>query len=94
MALPVVATRVTGCVDAIVDGVTGTLVAPRDAGALTAALRAYLEDPSLGARHGAVGRARALSDFDPRAIWDALHAEYVALARGSGRRDRTRALAG
>src|SRR5688572_32404276 len=27
---PVVATRVTGCVDAVVDGETGTLVPPRD----------------------------------------------------------------
>jgi glycosyltransferase involved in cell wall biosynthesis len=84
MQLPVVATRVTGCVDAVADGVTGTLVRSQDAGALTAALRAYLDDPALRARHGEAGRARALRDFEPRAIWDALHAEYVALVRASG----------
>jgi glycosyltransferase involved in cell wall biosynthesis len=82
MQLPIVATRVTGCVDAVVDGVTGTLVPPRDAAALTAALRSYLDDPELRARHGRAARARALREFDPRAIWDALHAEYVALAGG------------
>jgi glycosyltransferase involved in cell wall biosynthesis len=83
MGLPVVATRVTGCVDAVVDGVTGTLVAPRDAAALAAALRAYLADPALRARHGEAGRARALRDFEPRAIWEALHAEYLALVRAA-----------
>jgi glycosyltransferase involved in cell wall biosynthesis len=83
MRLPVVATRVTGCVDAVVDGVTGTLVPPRDAGALTAALRAYLEAPELRARHGEAGRARAIRDFEPAALWAALHAEYAALLRAS-----------
>ena len=90
MRLPVVATRVTGCVDAVVDGVTGALVPPRDAAALAAALRAYLEDPALAARHGEAGRARAIRDFEPRAIWDALYEEYVALLRAGGRRAAAR----
>jgi glycosyltransferase involved in cell wall biosynthesis len=77
VALPVVATEVPGCVDAVVDGVTGRLVPPRDAVALAAALRAYLVDPALRARHGSAARARVLADFDQRRIWDALHAEYV-----------------
>lgn len=85
MALPVVATRVPGCVDAVLDGVTGTLVPPRDPPALAAALRAYLADPALRARHGAAGRARVLADFERERLWAALHAEYehaLAAARG------------
>lgn len=52
MALPVVATRVPGCVDAVIDGVTGTLVAAGDADGLAGALRRYLDDARLGAEHG------------------------------------------
>lgn len=78
MALPVVATTVPGCVDAVVDGVTGALVPPRDPPALAAALRAYLADPGLRARHGAAGRARVLAEFEQRRLWEALAAEYEA----------------
>jgi glycosyltransferase involved in cell wall biosynthesis len=79
MSLPTVATQVTGCVDAVVDGVTGVLVPPRDPEALATALRAYLRDPALRERHGRAGRERALREFDRHRIWDALHAEYAKL---------------
>lgn len=79
MRLPVVATRVPGCVDAVADGFTGTLVPARDAAALAAALERYLQDPALRQRHGDAGRARALRDFDQQTIWRALHAEYDSL---------------
>jgi lipopolysaccharide/colanic/teichoic acid biosynthesis glycosyltransferase len=81
MRLPVVATRVPGCVDAVADGETGTLVPPRDAAALGDALARYLDDPRLRTRHGAAGRERVLREFRPEAIWEALHAEYVRLLR-------------
>jgi glycosyltransferase involved in cell wall biosynthesis len=85
MRLPVVATSVPGCVDAVVDGVTGTLVAPRDDRALAVALRAYLDDASLRQCHGAAARERVLRDFEQERIWSALHAEYVHLASGAER---------
>jgi glycosyltransferase involved in cell wall biosynthesis len=78
MALPVVATQVPGCVDAVVDGVTGVLVPPREPVALVAALRAYLADPALRARHGAAARARVLAEYEQRRLWSALAAEYAA----------------
>jgi glycosyltransferase involved in cell wall biosynthesis len=84
MCLPVVATRVPGCVDAIIDGVTGTLVPPADAPALAGALRRYLNDPCRRADHGAAGRARVLRDFAPDALWGAQQAEYVRLLRDKG----------
>lgn len=79
MALPVVASRVPGLTDAVVDGVTGTLVPAGDGVALAAALRRYIIDPALRSRHGTAGRARAHRDFAPRNMWLALLGEYVAL---------------
>lgn len=80
MRLPVVATRVTGCVDAVQDGVTGTLVEPRDARALAAAMRTYLRDPDLRELHGASGRERVLREFRPEEIWEELFREYRLLS--------------
>jgi glycosyltransferase involved in cell wall biosynthesis len=57
-ALPVVATRVGGNSDAIVDGESGRLVPVRDAAALGAAIVALYEDPGLRARMGAAARLR------------------------------------
>ncbi len=84
MALPVVAARITGSVDAVLDGVTGTLVPPRDARALTDALRRYVSDEALRGRHGEAARARVLRDFDPGRVRAALHEEYVRLAARAG----------
>ncbi|ACY14517.1 glycosyltransferase [Haliangium ochraceum] len=78
--LPSVATRVTGCVDAVHDGVTGTLVARGDTRALAAALAAYLDDPALRRQHGHAGRAFVAAHFEQRALWARLHREYARLA--------------
>ena len=93
MGLPVVATRVVGCVDAVVDGSTGTLVPPRDATALADAIARYLRDPELRRRHGEAGRGRVLRDFRPEPIWEALAAEYRRLLYARGRVERPHALA-
>jgi len=84
MELPVVATRIPGCVDAVQDGVTGTLVPVRDAAALANAMRMYLRDPELRRRHGQAGRERVLSQFRQEALWEALFLEYQRLLRVKG----------
>jgi glycosyltransferase involved in cell wall biosynthesis len=71
MGLPVIATDVIGCIDAVQHGVTGTLVPPRDTQLLEFALEDYLSDPELRRRHGDAGRARILRDFAPENIWEA-----------------------
>jgi glycosyltransferase involved in cell wall biosynthesis len=84
MSLPVVATNVPGCVDAVEDGETGVLVPPRDAGALAVALRRYLEDPAMRSRHGSAGRLRVLRDFQQEVLWQSLHVEYERLLAERG----------
>jgi lipopolysaccharide/colanic/teichoic acid biosynthesis glycosyltransferase/glycosyltransferase involved in cell wall biosynthesis len=76
MERPVVASSVTGCVDAVVDGETGTLVPPRDPHALALALGAYLRDPALRRRHGRAARARVLRDYRPENLCLLTHWEY------------------
>lgn len=84
MALPVVATRIPGCVDAVVEGETGLLVPPKDARALADGLRQYLRDDLSRWAHGEAGRKRALRDFRREAIWAALYEEYERLLRERG----------
>ncbi len=80
---PVVATRAGGTDEAVVDGVTGIVVEPRDVKALAAAVRAVLGDPALAARMGAAGRARVESTFSAEAMGDAVADVYEGLARKS-----------
>lgn len=80
MALPVVATRVPGCADPVVEGVTGTLVPVRDAEALAQAIKTYLLDNELRMQHGTAGRARILKDFQPQQIWHELELQYQKLS--------------
>lgn len=84
MGLPVVATRVPGCVDAVEEGETGILVQPGAAQPLASAIQVYLSNPALRRHHGAAGRERALAHFRPEAIWRALYLEYVGLLNQAG----------
>jgi glycosyltransferase involved in cell wall biosynthesis len=79
MALPVIATRVPGCQDAVQEGVTGALVEPRDGAGLTDAIRTYVTDSGMRACHGRNARARVLRDFQPEAVWEATRQEYLRL---------------
>lgn len=70
--VPVVGYSATGTLDAVVDGLTGTLVPLQDSTALALATAEYLRNPFLGRRHGEAGRRRALTDFRREDIWQAL----------------------
>ena len=93
MALPIVATRVTGCLDAVQDGITGTLVPAYDPEALAVGLHRYVRDPELRRQHGTAARAWMLRDFSSKAMRDAIYREYVRLLAKEGldtlRPDRT-----
>jgi trehalose synthase len=73
---PVVASRVGGIQDQIVDGRDGLLVDdPADLGLFASVLGSLLADQGLAARLGAAGRARARTDFLPDRHLD----QYVGL---------------
>lgn len=84
MELPVVASSIPGNVDAVDDGVTGTLVPVHDLEALTRAIRTYLDDPVLRREHGRAGRSRMLRYFQREIVWKAWHEEYLHLLQEKG----------
>ncbi len=76
---PLVATDIPGCREAVVDGLTGLLVPPRDAPALAAALARLIDDPALRARMGAAGRTRVEENFSDAIICAQTLAIYEGL---------------
>ena len=70
--VPVVGYSATGTLDAVVDGVTGTLVTAQDSTALAAAAAEYLRNSFLRHQHGEAGRRRVLTDFRREDIWQSL----------------------
>jgi sugar transferase (PEP-CTERM/EpsH1 system associated) len=61
--LPVVATRVGGNAELVVEGETGLIVPRADSTAMAQAMQRYLDDGALGTLHGAAGRARVVEHF-------------------------------
>jgi glycosyltransferase involved in cell wall biosynthesis len=82
--LPVVASRVGGNPELVVDGGTGRLFQAGDVDALAAALAEYLGDPALRAAHGEAGRDRCLERFSV----DAMVRAYEDVWRACGERAR------
>lgn len=82
VGLPVVATRVGGTTDVVVDGVSGRLVAPGDRDALREVLGSVLSDP---ARAGLGARARecVVDAYALPSVADRLVALYQELAAGA-----------
>ena len=67
MGRPVVASRIGGLADIVVDGETGFLVAPGDWCALRDAVQRLLDDPMLRERMGTMAKQRA-AEFQARAV--------------------------
>jgi glycosyltransferase involved in cell wall biosynthesis len=79
---PVVATRVGGVPEIVVEGVTGYLIPPRDVEALASRLQA-LADPDVRARLGRAARERAVALFSLPKYREQMTAVVTrALARG------------
>lgn len=81
---PVVASRVGGIGERVVEGETGLLVPPGDARALAAAVLRILGDVALRAALATAGRQRALHQFSAGQMVRATEAVYASvLAAGS-----------
>jgi glycogen synthase len=74
---PVVASRVGGIPEVVVDGETGRLVPPGDEAALARALRDALADPARARRMGEAGRRRVEAHFS----WDRIADRTLAVYR-------------
>jgi len=74
VGLPVVATRVDGVPEAVVDGETGLLVPPEDSAALAEALGKLLAEPGTRSAMGEAGRLRAETEFSVERMLDAVEA--------------------
>ncbi|MEQ8771999.1 MAG: glycosyltransferase family 1 protein [Erythrobacter sp.] len=76
--LPVVAAGATGASSLVVEGQTGRLVPPGDAGAYAEAIAPYCTDAALLAAHGAAGEARA-REYSWEAINQVVAQLYIRL---------------
>lgn len=77
--LPIVTTDTPGCREAVIHGVNGLLVPPRNSEALAAALSALILDPELCQRMGAAGRVRISENFSSERINMQILSLYGAL---------------
>ena len=68
MGLPIVATNIRGCRQAVDDDVTGYLVPVRDERALADAIASLAASPSDRARMGAAARDKARREFDDQRV--------------------------
>jgi glycosyltransferase involved in cell wall biosynthesis len=83
VGLPIVATRVGGNAEVVMDGRTGVLVPPGDPGAFAAALERIAARPDRQ-RMGIAGRERVIANFSVERMARAYQERYEALLRGYG----------
>jgi len=94
--LPVLATRVGGNAELVVEGTTGLLVPHSNPQAMAELIAVYLADAPLARRHGKAGRARVEQRFSLHtmvsgymAVYDAaVHAYSMRKKKGSGLENR------
>jgi glycosyltransferase involved in cell wall biosynthesis len=85
----VVATRVGGIPDLVVDGETGVLVEPQNPDSLAEAIGGLLRDPARTRAMGEAGRERRLREFSIEATTrkvEELYEELYAVALANGAR--------
>jgi len=85
---PLVATAIGGTDEAVVDGVTGLLVPPRDAAALAAAIERVLENPEEAHRRAEAAAARVATEFSAQKMVESVESIYEELLIGRGRHAR------
>jgi glycosyltransferase involved in cell wall biosynthesis len=79
---PLVASDIPGCREAVVHGITGLLVPPRNPAALAAALKILINDPALRGNMGAAARRRVEENFSDAIICAKTLLVYEALQPG------------
>ncbi|MCR8844169.1 glycosyltransferase family 4 protein [Paenibacillus sp. SC116] len=89
---PTIATRTTGMMDSVTDGITGLLIEPGDMHELAERMIWLIKHPEECVRLGVNGHIRALRDFDPEDVvqahayfYHSLHKQRVS--RGKAKTD-------
>jgi glycosyltransferase involved in cell wall biosynthesis len=80
VGIPAIASRIYGITDAVVDGETGLLHAPRDIEAIKQCMQTLIDNKPVRLKLGEQARARAIKDFDSHAItqeWVKFYQENV-----------------
>jgi glycosyltransferase involved in cell wall biosynthesis len=77
---PVIATRVGGADEMVVDGETGLLVPAGDAASLTTAMSRLVTDPQLRQTMGSAARRRASTEFNLEAMVRSYESMYLTVA--------------
>jgi glycosyltransferase involved in cell wall biosynthesis len=80
----VVATRLAGMPELVLEGETGLLVPPRDPAAMAAAILRLHADPTWRQQLARAGRKRVEAEFSLDAKIEATERLYVTLVRGAG----------
>jgi glycogen synthase len=79
--LPVIASRIGGLTEIVVDGETGLLVPPGDPAELADAMARLIKDRALACRMGLAGRQRALANYTLERTVDEFEQLYAECAR-------------
>lgn len=82
---PLVATAIGGTDEALVDGVSGLLVPPRDAAALAGAVTRVLADPQEARRRADAAAARVRAEFSADTMVARMESIYTELLDGAER---------
>jgi glycosyltransferase involved in cell wall biosynthesis len=77
--LPVIATRIAGNEELVLDGLTGTLVEPEDVESLRAGLHKLLTDAQMREQMGAAGRRRVEQEYS----WETVARQYETVLQRS-----------
>jgi glycosyltransferase involved in cell wall biosynthesis len=71
MKLPIITTKATGCVDAIIENETG-IFSELNGESIAKSINYYLTQPDKAKVHGEAGRNFVLQNFDQQVIWQAI----------------------
>ncbi len=85
--LPAIGTRISGLIDAIVDGETGLLFPAGDVQELLACIKTFLGNPRQCRIMGEKAKKRAEQLFDANVVYQALRTYYVRLTNNAGIED-------
>lgn len=79
MQIPVIATNIPGCLDAVQHNKTGQLVEVQNVKELVQAIEYYLLHRNIRKKHGIAGRKRVEQLYQPEQVWHAMYEQYMRL---------------